>query len=403
VNVVNSINTNIAALDGLLSFNATTRDLQETQLRINTGLRVRGSSDDVALFAISQNLRSYRKSVDSVKQSLDHAKSVLDVAISSAESISDLINRARELAVQAADLGINTDSRDAISNDFANLMRQIDSQVKASEFNGINLLASQPDAVTAIVSVASDSTISSFGVSGFPFSTSSITAQETYAVGTLDPSVGDNLAELLSSRQIGTNVNSLKNGAGWNLANLLATAPGGATLDSSNGSISITTSGSNYNSSTGEVTFSIGGSIFAGKVQTGLATGAVVTLKPDQFTVKTAGAINVTSSTVKTVGTFDLKNFQDRMGALVAIDNYNRKVKTQLSVFGTASRQLDMHRNFSDKLGNALDTGIGNLVDADLAAESAKLKALQVKQQLGTQSLSIANSAPEAILSLFRQ
>jgi flagellin len=54
------------------------------------------------------------------------------------------------------------------------------------------------------------------------------------------------------------------------------------------------------------------------------------------------------------------------------------------------------------KLSDELNTGIGNLVDADLAKESARLQALQTKQQLGIQALSIANSAPQSILSLFR-
>jgi flagellin len=54
------------------------------------------------------------------------------------------------------------------------------------------------------------------------------------------------------------------------------------------------------------------------------------------------------------------------------------------------------------KLTDVLNTGVGNLVDADLAKESARLQALQVQQQLGAQALSIANSAPQIILSLFR-
>ena len=58
--------------------------------------------------------------------------------------------------------------------------------------------------------------------------------------------------------------------------------------------------------------------------------------------------------------------------------------------------------NFTSKLSDVVEAGIGNLVDADLAKESAKLQALQVKQQLGIQALSIANQAPQAIMSLFR-
>ncbi|CAN5542787.1 flagellin FljL [soil metagenome] len=75
---------------------------------------------------------------------------------------------------------------------------------------------------------------------------------------------------------------------------------------------------------------------------------------------------------------------------------------TSLSKLGSASRQIDAQSSFTSKLSDAIDAGIGNLVDADLAKESAKLQALQVKQQLGVQALSIANQAPQTITSLFR-
>jgi flagellin len=61
-----------------------------------------------------------------------------------------------------------------------------------------------------------------------------------------------------------------------------------------------------------------------------------------------------------------------------------------------------MHKSFVSKLVDELNNGIGNLVDADLAKESANLSALQTKQQLGVQALSIANQAPQMLLALFR-
>ncbi|MGB3723857.1 MAG: flagellin, partial [Pacificimonas sp.] len=69
------------------------------------------------------------------------------------------------------------------------------------------------------------------------------------------------------------------------------------------------------------------------------------------------------------------------------------------STFGNASRRLDTQLSFNVKLSDATEAGIGNLVDADIARESAKLQALQIKQQLGLQALSIANSRPQAILA----
>lgn len=85
-----------------------------------------------------------------------------------------------------------------------------------------------------------------------------------------------------------------------------------------------------------------------------------------------------------------------------AIDTYAASVSDKLSTLGSASRQIDGQMSFVGKLSDAIEGGIGNLVDADLAKESAKLQALQVKQQLGVQALSIANQAPQSIMSLFR-
>jgi flagellin len=77
-------------------------------------------------------------------------------------------------------------------------------------------------------------------------------------------------------------------------------------------------------------------------------------------------------------------------------------VSASLSRLGTSSKAFSMHQSFVSKLQDTIDAGVGNLVDADLAKESAKFQALQTKQQLGIQALSIANQAPQSILSLFK-
>jgi flagellin len=75
---------------------------------------------------------------------------------------------------------------------------------------------------------------------------------------------------------------------------------------------------------------------------------------------------------------------------------------TQLNNFGSYSNYVDSQINYNKAKMDAQESGLGALVDADLAKESAKLQALQIRQQLGTQSLSIANQAPQTLLSLFR-
>jgi flagellin len=78
------------------------------------------------------------------------------------------------------------------------------------------------------------------------------------------------------------------------------------------------------------------------------------------------------------------------------------KVSTALAKLGTGSKALDMHLTFINKLQDSIDNGIGNLVDADLAKESAKIQSLQTRQQLGVQALAIANSSTQTLLSLFQ-
>jgi flagellin len=88
--------------------------------------------------------------------------------------------------------------------------------------------------------------------------------------------------------------------------------------------------------------------------------------------------------------------------ALTAVNTSINNLGTQLATWGAGARRLEVHKTFIGKLQDALTNGIGAIVDADLAKESAKLQSLQVKQQLGVQALSIANASSASALALFR-
>ena len=87
--------------------------------------------------------------------------------------------------------------------------------------------------------------------------------------------------------------------------------------------------------------------------------------------------------------------------ALTQIDTAINTVTTALAALGSSSKRIEVQTEFTTQLVDILKEGVGNLVDADLAEESAKLQSLQIKQQLGVQALSIANSGPQSILALF--
>jgi flagellin len=113
-------------------------------------------------------------------------------------------------------------------------------------------------------------------------------------------------------------------------------------------------------------------------------------------TLKLSGAI-VTVKTTSTIST------QAKASTMISIVNASiQNVNASLAKLASGSKKFSIQATFVSKLVDSLNAGIGNLVDADMAVESAKLQSLQVKQQLGIQALSIANSAPSITLSLFR-
>ncbi|WP_417457312.1 flagellin [Kordiimonas sp.] len=106
---------------------------------------------------------------------------------------------------------------------------------------------------------------------------------------------------------------------------------------------------------------------------------------------------NVTLTSSQSIGTS-----AGASAAVAAIESSIANVNDALSALGSGAKRIELQRSFVDKLSDTIEVGIGNLVDADLAKESANLQALQVKQQLGLQALSIANQAPSTVLGLFR-
>jgi flagellin len=108
------------------------------------------------------------------------------------------------------------------------------------------------------------------------------------------------------------------------------------------------------------------------------------------------------SGSIVTIGTADTISTQAKASALIAtIQTSLTNVNSALAKLSSGAAKFSIQATFTQKLSDTVTAGIGNLVDANMAQESATLQSLQVKQQLGVQALSIANQAPQTILSLF--
>jgi flagellin len=119
------------------------------------------------------------------------------------------------------------------------------------------------------------------------------------------------------------------------------------------------------------------------------------------LTVK-AQDLSLNSANVKVTATTSVSTVTLASDALSLVNESLQNVSLALAKLGTGGRALSTHLVFVNKLQDAIDAGIGNIVDADLAKESARIQALQTKQQLGFQALSIANQGPAQLMSLFR-
>jgi flagellin len=125
-----------------------------------------------------------------------------------------------------------------------------------------------------------------------------------------------------------------------------------------------------------------------------LSAGSVLSVAAQNLSL---GGGNITVASTSTVST------KAKASTMIAtLETSINNLVLSLAKLGTGSRKLEIHKNFVAKLSDAFENGIGNLVNADLAKESALLQSLQTKQQLGVQALAIANQAPSVMLGLFR-
>ncbi len=143
-----------------------------------------------------------------------------------------------------------------------------------------------------------------------------------------------------------------------------------------------------------------GGNILNGSLTNGLKF--LANADATSFVTLSGKNLSLGGSIIELALTDSLLTVTGATTALNKLDDSITQLNKALGDIGAQSKQISAHRTFVGKLSDTLESGIGNLVDADLAKESARLQALQVQQQLGAQALSIANQAPQIILSLFQ-
>jgi flagellin len=130
--------------------------------------------------------------------------------------------------------------------------------------------------------------------------------------------------------------------------------------------------------------------------------GDITTTRNESGTTYTITAVDGAGTLIVAAAPTDAAAAQAALADGGDFDTVQSAISNALNTFGSDARYIDNQIAYNKDKADALEAGLGALIDADLAKESARLQSLQIRQQLGTQALSIANQAPQTLLSLFR-
>ena len=196
--------------------------------------------------------------------------------------------------------------------------------------------------------------------------------------------------------------------AGQTVSNLLNSLKSEAlsATDTSQNTASLAALNANFQSTLQQIQQTVSAATFGGSnlLDGSLTSGIGFMANADATSTITLTGLNLTlgGPTITVPPGSNVSTTTAASSMLTLVESSVANVNSALASLGAQSSQVSAHASFVTTLSDALTVGVGGLVDADVAAESARLTALQVQQQLGAQSLSIANQTPSIILSLFQ-
>jgi flagellin len=409
---MSSILTNTSAMVALQTMKGINMNMNRVQAEISTGKSVGSAKDNAAVWAISKVMESDIKGFKGIADSLALGSSTISVARQASEAVTDLLTEMKGKIVAAQEDNVD---RVKIQSDIDKLVEQINTVVGSAQFNGLNLVDGSQSTVDILASLDRSSTgvaASSITVNAQDLSTGGYVANDVFSASTggtistdadtfvltLDQGggadditiadgtnawvAGDRISIRIGNREASYTVTQFDVDAGN--ASLASTVPDmiAVGLKNSIDALGIDGLTVNYDSANpGQLAF--------------VNDGTVDLSVSGQYRNAGSGGL----------GALDTIDVSSASAAALALGSIESMLQTSIDAaaeFGSAQTRIEIQSDFVGKLSDALTSGIGTLVDADMEEASARLQALQVQQQLGIQALSIANQQPQNLLSLFR-
>ena len=377
-----TVATNSGALMAQAAASSVNKSMEISMERLSTGKRINSASDDAAGVAIASRLTSEIRGMNQAIRNAMDGQALLDTAEGAHVEITEILQRMREISIQAANDTSNSDDRNQLETEMTNLSNEIDRIAQTTTWAGKELLNG---ALTG-------NNGSGTGDASYDFHLGS----RTTSADTITTTISSMRASVLAvNGNQKTDVTAATQSAIANVAsNLTTSVTISAAAMTGSGTATVVVDGVTFTTSTLTSGFT------ADQVAASLA--ALITANTNFTATASTSSVTVT----KTAAQADFTNaFTDRTNALAqvtAIDTALTTILTQRAKLGAVSNRLDHTvSNLTNTVTNLSD-GKGRIEDADFAAETTNLARTQILQQASTAMLAQANASKQNVLSLLQ-
>ena len=365
------INTNVSALNTQRVLGQTNAAVSKQIGRLSSGFRINSAADDAAGLGIANKLRSDVRAMKQASRNAEQANSLLQVAEGATQTISSILDRMKELAVQSASDNVNDTDRGLIQKEFAQLQSEVKRTVDTTTFQGKTLLNNSLGNSVTGGSVDTDTTgVQAISIAG--------TSTGTY---TIDQST-----------------TSITMSSGGKSQTLTGVAAGQQTLNFDLFGVSIETDGA----------FTVAGDELDGNITVGGGnTQFVVSVSGDAAgnDAITLGALDLRDTTLGNGTKLNAWSLSSKTNAQTALTNIDHAIGQISEAFGTIGAALNRVGYATENVNTAIQNfsaAESTIRDADMAMEMTELSRVQILQQAGTAMLAQANQAPQSVLQLLR-
>ncbi|MCU1545248.1 MAG: flagellin/flagellar hook associated protein [Homoserinimonas sp.] len=380
------INTNVAALNSYRNLSTTQNDLSKSLEKLSSGLRINRAADDAAGLAISEGLRAQVGGLKVAARNAQDGISVIQTAEGALTETHSILQRLRDLAVQAGNDSNNAESRTAITTEANDLVAELDRIGKSTNFNGINLLDGSAGTLKFQVGADGDAS-SQIGVNLTTANVSSIAT--SLSVG----NTGTTFASSDANAKLAAGAHKFTITEGTTTSDVTVTLGAAGTYQS------VADLADALNADAGFAAKAVASVVYdAAGTATGVnvksVTGATVAVTaPATAGLSTAG-------TAGSAGALDFTTAAGAQGAIKLIDAQITNVSSSRSELGAKQNRFESTINSLNVSSENLAAAESRIRDTDMASEMVNYTRANILSQAGTAMLAQANQSNQGILQL---